>query len=288
MLIPHDAEMKSFQIKVPTTIVRFLGIAFLILTTSMGLSFLYSTFLSGKLVHYNALLKLNQQNNEKIDDFASRTKVIREELQEVLDQSNQLRRLLGLKIVKQKVDLALVKSRGLDRKLSDINQALKATKEETEANKTDLGELKERVDNIMARMQSTPSRWPLYGRIVSYFGYRTYPWRGFHTGVDIKASYGHPVRTTAPGTVIYAGWERGYGKTVRIQHGNGFSTLYAHNSKLSVKTGMKVERGQIIGYVGRTGYTTGPHCHYEVRRWNKPINPVAFLNLNILTASKYY
>lgn len=290
MLIPHDAEMKSFQIKVPTALLRFITITTLVLVALMGFSFLYSTFLSGQLIHYNAMLKLNRENTSKINEFSQKTNKIKDELQTVLDQGNHLRKLLGLKISKSKIDFALRSSEELSLapKIKQISLALEKSGKETEESKTSLSELKSRVDMVMSRMGSTPSRWPLYGRIVSYYGYRTYPWRGFHTGVDIKARYGYPVRATAPGRVIYAGWRRGYGKTVQIKHGNGFSTLYAHNSKLTVKVGAKVGRGQVIANIGRTGYTTGPHCHYEVRRWGKPINPVAFLNLNILTASKYY
>jgi len=290
MLIPHDAEMKSFQIKIPTALVRFISITMLVLITVMGMSFLYSTFLSGKLVHYNAMLKLNRQNTAKIEDFSKQTGRIKEELQAVLDQSNHLRKLLGLKVSKEKIDFAARPSNslGIAPKIEKIASALEKSGKAAKESQTDLFELKGRVDIVMARMTSTPSRWPIYGRIVSYFGYRTRPWRGFHTGVDVKARYGYPVRATAPGVVTYAGWRQGYGKTVQIKHGNGFSTLYAHNSKFEVKTGDKVKLGQVICYIGRTGYTTGPHCHYEVRRWGKPINPVAFLNLNVLTASKYY
>ena len=109
-----------------------------------------------------------------------------------------------------------------------------------------------------------------------------------HTGVDIKASMGAPVRSTAPGIVSYSGWRQGYGKTVEIDHGHGFKTLYGHNSKLVVVVGQKVAKGQVVAHVGMTGYTTGPHLHYEVRKYDNPINPVAFLDLDIKSAGKYF
>jgi murein DD-endopeptidase MepM/ murein hydrolase activator NlpD len=160
--------------------------------------------------------------------------------------------------------------------------------QEIEERKRSFEELKKRVNEIRIRYASTPSRWPLYGRIVSRYGYRIYPWRGFHSGVDISEGYGAPVRATANGVVTFVGWKRGYGKTVMIKHGYGVSTLYAHNSRYSVKVGQRVSKGQIVCYVGNTGYATGPHLHYEVRKWNRPVNPIAYLNLNILSASKIW
>ncbi|MBI5701440.1 M23 family metallopeptidase [Candidatus Saganbacteria bacterium] len=149
-------------------------------------------------------------------------------------------------------------------------------------------ELEAKVKKIQKKLDSTPSGWPLRGAINSGYGYRYSPWRGMHTGIDIKASYGDPVRATAPGFVSYSGWMQGYGKTVEIDHKNGFKTLYGHNSVLAVNVGEKIEKEQIISYVGLTGFSTGAHLHYEVRKYESPINPVAFLNLSVLSAGKYF
>ncbi len=121
---------------------------------------------------------------------------------------------------------------------------------------------------------------PVWGRITSRFGYRRDPFDGryeFHDGVDIRAPWGTPVRATAEGKVIYAGWKAGYGKTVIIRHAYGFRTLYAHMSKIKVKPGRWVKSGQIIGYVGSTGRSTGPHVHYEVWRYSRKQNPVKYM-----------
>ena len=121
---------------------------------------------------------------------------------------------------------------------------------------------------------------PVWGRITSKFGYRVDPFTGkfeFHEGVDIKARWGTPVRATAEGKVIYAGWKAGYGKTVVIRHAYGCRTLYAHMSKIKVRAGQWVKSGQIIGYVGSTGRSTGPHVHYEVWRYSKKTNPVKYM-----------
>lgn len=122
--------------------------------------------------------------------------------------------------------------------------------------------------------------WPASGRVISGFGYRRHPlWGGsqMHTGVDIGAAYGEPVRTADNGEVIFSGWWDGYGKAVVVDHGRGTSTVYGHMSRIYVEAGQRAEKGQIIGLVGSTGFSTGPHLHFEVRRNGKPVDPMRFL-----------
>ena len=124
---------------------------------------------------------------------------------------------------------------------------------------------------------------PTPGPITSSFGWRTHPIfksRIFHSGIDIGAPYGAAIRAANSGKVIYTGWYGGYGKVVIIDHGRiksqSITTLYAHQSRIAVSNGQNVSKGQVIGYVGSTGYSTGPHCHYEVRINGKPTNPLAY------------
>ncbi|HUM15858.1 MAG TPA: peptidoglycan DD-metalloendopeptidase family protein [Candidatus Nitrosotalea sp.] len=119
-----------------------------------------------------------------------------------------------------------------------------------------------------------PLVWPVEGPVISTFGQRS---RGWHAGVDIMADIGSDVFAAAPGTVIYSGWIRAYGQVVKIQHMNGFITLYAHNLKNLVEIGDEVEAGQVIANVGRSGHATGPHVHFEVRRDGKAYNPLHLL-----------
>jgi murein DD-endopeptidase MepM/ murein hydrolase activator NlpD len=123
-------------------------------------------------------------------------------------------------------------------------------------------------------------RWPVAGKINSPFGWRRHPItrkRNFHTGIDIRANTGRIIRAAKSGRVAYSGWMGGYGRVVVINHGNGYSTLYAHCSSLLVRKGHRVSSGQAIARVGSSGRTTGPHLHFEVRRNNKPINPLSVL-----------
>jgi len=116
-------------------------------------------------------------------------------------------------------------------------------------------------------------------RIASGFGKRFHPilkiWRP-HNGIDFTASVGTPVYATGDGTVYYAGRGNGFGIHVKIDHGFGYQTVYAHLSKMTVKKGDKVKRGQIIGYTGNTGLSAGPHLHYEVHYKGKPVNPIYY------------
>jgi murein DD-endopeptidase MepM/ murein hydrolase activator NlpD len=127
-----------------------------------------------------------------------------------------------------------------------------------------------------------PSLWPVIGPIRSSFGQREDPVTGngegeFHTGVDISAAMGTPIRATADGTVKSAEMENGYGRQVILDHGHGLETCYAHMSGFAVMAGQTVVRGQVIGYVGMSGRTTGAHLHYEVRIHNTPVNPHKYL-----------
>ncbi len=121
---------------------------------------------------------------------------------------------------------------------------------------------------------------PVGGYYTSGFGYRKDPFthkRRFHNGLDIRVPVGTPVGASADGIVIFAGWAGGYGKCIKIKHFNGYTTLYGHLSRIYVKRGQKVHRGQIIGRSGRTGRATGPHLHFTVWYKGKPVNPAQFL-----------
>ena len=122
--------------------------------------------------------------------------------------------------------------------------------------------------------------WPLVGGITSGYGWRRHPFtkrRDFHTGIDIKGPTGRLIRAAKSGRVVYSGWMGGYGRVVVIDHGKGYTTLYAHCRSLLVSKGQRVSVGQPVGKVGSSGQATGPHLHFEVRVNNKPINPMQVL-----------
>ena len=121
-------------------------------------------------------------------------------------------------------------------------------------------------------------RLPVAASVSSSFGMRSHPILGshrFHKGVDLRAAFGTPIRASADGRVAAAGWNGGYGREVRLDHGQGLQSLYAHMSRLAASPGQRVHAGEIIGYVGSSGLSTGPHLHYEVLKDGRPVNPLA-------------
>jgi hypothetical protein len=141
-----------------------------------------------------------------------------------------------------------------------------------------------KLADLIARMgrvmNALPLRWPVHGPVNSEYGKRRSPWDGRveqHPGIDIGAALGTPIESPAAGTVIVASSGGGYGRHVKLDHGNGVRSLYGHLSRLDVKAGQRVEKGQVIGLVGSTGRSTGPHLHYEVRVEGKRVDPRSFL-----------
>ncbi len=282
MVIPHDAQGRTFSLRIPVFAIRaaiFLTICSFFV---VGSSVVYSSLLSRRLVHYYQTIARNRQQQQVIYGFSQETKKVHKAISELVEHDNELRKLLGLESWKTKIRL----SQNFDEKSAEVEYDLKMADRRLEEKNKSLAELKKWVSEVRARYVNTPSRWPLFGRVVSRFGYRVYPWRGFHTGLDISGRYGAPIRVTADGRVTFAGWQKGYGRTIMVDHGYGKTTLYGHCSSLAAKVGQNVKKGQVVAYVGNTGYSTGPHLHYEVRNAGRPVNPVAYLNLNILTASR--
>lgn len=130
------------------------------------------------------------------------------------------------------------------------------------------------------RLSEEPNLWPVEGRITGSFGERIDPFNGegaFHSGVDISTTYGTPVIAPADGVVDFADFWSGYGRMIEIEHAQGITTRYGHLASFAVTLGQNVRRGQVIGYVGLSGRSTGPHLHYEVWLHDNPVNPYHFL-----------
>jgi murein DD-endopeptidase MepM/ murein hydrolase activator NlpD len=134
------------------------------------------------------------------------------------------------------------------------------------------------------RANSAPNLWPVEGQVTGSFGERIDPFNGegaFHSGVDISSAYGRPIIAPADGVVTFADFLGGYGKALMIDHGHGISTRYGHLSGYAVTAGQHVHRGDLIGYVGLSGRSTGPHLHYEVRINDTPVNPYKYLRMTV-------
>jgi len=165
-------------------------------------------------------------------------------------------------------------------RLDDLEKKLNALDEHLEEEKEDLLELREDVKERLAYLRAYPNHWPARGRITSTFGWRRSPFgkgREFHDGLDIANGYGTPIRAAGEGRVISTGWKSGYGRMVVVNHGYGYVTYYAHCSKILVKAGEWVKKGEIIARIGTTGRTTGPHVHFSVTYRGRLIDPLKVL-----------
>lgn len=231
------------------------------------------------------------------NDLRQETAVLRERYQKLLNEANEANEEVAkLQVFATEVSAAY----GINRKpmapsdavLSDLDNAkLMPTLGETlEAyNRLKTASMSSNV--ISARrwlVNTTPSLWPVMGRMLSHFGNREDPFHGhqaFHSGVDISAVVGTPVKASADGIVSEADWSGGYGKLIVLDHGNGLQTYYAHLSRIDVLPGQEVRMGQVIGGTGATGRATSPHLHYEVRRGGAVVNPYGYLAKSAMNTS---
>jgi murein DD-endopeptidase MepM/ murein hydrolase activator NlpD len=178
-------------------------------------------------------------------------------------------------------DLSTTKSKKLV-DLSTLTAAEQAEAGEIDALQAASNEIAARIRAAQAGRRggpnATPSSagliWPVAGPITSPFGWR---WGRMHQGIDIGVPEGTPIHAAAAGTVIYCGWEEGYGNFVVLDHGGNLATAYGHQSSIAVACGQQVAQGQVIGYSGCTGHCTGPHVHFEVRIDGNPVDPMGYL-----------
>ena len=168
---------------------------------------------------------------------------------------------------------------------SEVNVMLEQEKNislQAKAKAEDLQKLIGAIENENYRRDATPSQWPTDGGYISSpFGGRPNPFSGYgrdwHPGIDIAVDYGTPVYASAAGYVEQSGWYGGYGKYVRLSHDFGYETAYGHMSRLAVEAGSFVKKGEVIGYVGSTGYSTGPHLHFEILKYGEQVNPSSLM-----------
>ena len=230
-------------------------------------------FLKKVLAHDNALIQGTKADRETL-------RKAKEQLETDRKKIVDLRKLAAVK--REQVASRREERRG-------VLNAATYERETAERAYRELIETSRQIEQMIKRIQSGEKNvggstgtmvWPAEGEITSPFGWRVHPIFGtqrLHTGIDIGADYGDSIRAADGGIVIHSDWMGGYGNTVIIDHGNGISTLYAHNSQLLVSEGQTVAKGQAVARCGSTGYSTGPHLHFEVRKNGSPVNPLNYL-----------
>jgi murein DD-endopeptidase MepM/ murein hydrolase activator NlpD len=231
--------------------------------STMGIA--YAVSLTAHAVEYFRMKREYASMNREFKEMASTMTALKE-------SESQFRQLFALGSKKAVLDNYTPDESGsID--LEELKKQISASMDSVKDIKVYLGEQRD-------RFLATPQGWPAEGRITSGFGMRVHPISGvrkLHTGDDISLSRGTPLHATADGIVSFADRSAGNGNIVVLEHGYGYSTVYAHDSKILVHPGQKVKRGDIIAYSGSTGVSTGPHVHYEVWKNGQSVNPEPFL-----------
>jgi len=287
MVVPHDGG-KAVQIKTHLFTLHALLLG-------MGVLLVWAAWAVSQNVNYQLAQLTEQRFKSNMQEIMSELETNRTLLSRMADMDSKFRKLLKLGDRKEVVSeftgmggpteedtahfsqLLLEKN---DQLMNKVNASLKLTNQQATQQEASFKEINVFLDKQRSILSATPSIWPVKGWITSGFGKRASPLTGEpgrHMGVDIANEVNTPIRATADGIVTYAGWEAGYGRMVAIEHGYGFSTRYGHCSRVDVKVGDEIKRGQIIGYVGSTGRSTGSHVHYEVRIHGMPVDPEKYL-----------
>lgn len=299
---PQGGDVKT--IRLPINLLKY-GVASLLAGALLfvgAFSYaVYSTFANRNgAAEIEDLRQVNSIQQEQLLQLAKKANSLQEEMNQLKRLEEDIRRLSGAQPLQenqqesgngeQGVDPATHNGQGgpistptvqnvsdtlalVEQGLAVRRQSLTALKEELSQRQQALG-----IPAMSLPGGTTPAIWPARGVVSSPYGLR---WNGsdFHPGIDIANDMGTPIIATADGVVRVAGWnDGGYGNMVDIDHGNGLMTRYGHAMQVAVTAGQHVRRGQIIAYMGSTGFSTGPHVHYEVRINGQAVNPSAYLH----------
>ena len=300
-VVMRPKNRKSLTLRFPAKLVHgsaILGICLVI--GLLGYSY-YAKHFSVAQSQYNTLKASVESQDKQIEVFEDDLKDIEDKLIELKERELQIEHLFNPKakahskrriqnlIAAERKKFDKYKKEGALDSLSGLSKYQKSLAATLETLKTTIDEQWRTTEIYQARFAQTPSIWPVLGRIRSGFGWRTHPIhrkKQFHKGIDIPAWRGAPVKSTADGVIEYTGWGGGYGWLVIVWHDYGYQTIYAHLSEVLVTNGQQVKKGEVIAKVGSSGLSTGPHLHYEIRRWRKAVATDQYLGLNLFTAAK--
>jgi murein DD-endopeptidase MepM/ murein hydrolase activator NlpD len=281
MFVARDSDGQLLKIPIPVHYLYvFVAGALIGMFTITGIAGSYTRMLA-KTLRFN---QLRDEKDSLAKNYNHLEKVTKEKDVQVASLgsiANEVSTLYGLK-PEPMLEVAPKDGMGEKRFTTSLDQfyALRTSAMSGVATTAiDFGTKNATLDDWM-KLSSAPSLWPIEGRIMSVFGERNDPFNGegaFHRGVDISGGFGQAILAPADGVVEEAEVHNGYGKTVVLNHGYGYSTLFGHMSGFAVTVGQHVQRGDVIGYVGLSGHTTGPHVHYEVRINDVPVNPHKYM-----------
>ena len=292
LVVPHG-EVGSRRLRISHSLIAFLSFFCFIFLIGLG----YLTISSfNKTYNELKLINLEQENillTEKLNTFEDKVGRLNMKIEEILSENQVFRRIAGLEMLDEEVTevgIGGVFPGHYDELFemdSELAKNLFAQEDQVEAllRKADL--INQSIQEAMESMEASADKWahhpsikPTTGYISSFFGKRRHPIYHtiqYHNAIDISTKLGEPITAAADGKIIKASHQVGYGLTIVIDHGYGILTKYAHCSKSKVRKGQKIKRGEVIGYVGQSGITTGPNLHYEVVVNGKPQNPFNYI-----------
>ena len=257
MLVPHSRG-RSLNFRMPYAV---LGL--LLMLASIGA--IYTASLTYHALSFYALKQKYAHMSKQYQDMESTIHSLKE-------AESEFKKLFSLGSPKKVLD-------AMDAPRDDGSINIEELKIQVAESMESVKEIRLYMEKERDVYRATPQGTPVNGKLSSGFGMRLHPKYGrelFHSGIDLAADNGTPVHATADGIVSFSGWSKGNGNIVVIEHGHGFSTVYAHNTKNLSKIGQTVKRGQEIATTGSTGVTTGPHVHYEIWKNGKCVDPLSF------------
>lgn len=280
IFVPH-ARAKFRKVRVSH---RALFSAVSLLTSSLCLSAFFSVQYFASISRTHELSRLKHENRDLKQanaEFSKSVESLRGQLKSVEDKTRKLAIIAGINPLDESALQGGVGGiRQPETAVSRYRDDIDEMSFRSHNLESDLSALEKTFVARHQLLSSTPSIAPVKGILTCGFGGRSDPFTGEparHHAIDISSAAGQPIKAPADGIVAKAEWANGYGNVVYLAHGYGYSTRYGHLSSFSVKPGQKVRRGDVVGYVGSTGRSTGPHLHYEVRVNNDPVNPLAYI-----------
>jgi murein DD-endopeptidase MepM/ murein hydrolase activator NlpD len=275
IFVPHaHAKLRKWRV---TNLQIGLVAGALLLTTLAALFFIWSHFSTPvNPVEVTRLQTEIRELRQVNQSFETSIQKLQDQLSSYEDRTRDLAIVAGVESLGDGVEAGIGGSAPEEASLPDLPQI----QARAALLNGVLDTVEQRLEQRMRWISSTPAISPVRGILTSSFGYRADPLthgRGNHQGIDIAAGYGQPVHASGDGLVLQAGDQGGLGKAVFLAHGYGVTTRYGHMSEITVRPGQRIKRGDVIGKVGNTGRSTGPHLHYEVRVDGEPLNPIGYI-----------
>lgn len=294
MVVPHHGQTVR-SIRIPMMAVKYTVVVLFLLMVFMIGSFINYQYTVSTASSEKAELEKFRQNSknqvQEIADLAKITTALQADMERLNSLDAELRRIVNNEDPANTSRAGLVRPSATQTgqvvsrtqpDINDIKNVVSDLRAAISVREESLIALKQELLAKQGRLMAIPSILPTSGDVTSRFGWRSSPMGSrseYHPGIDIATSIGTPIVATADGEVMKSSdTGDGYGKMVQIDHGNGIITIYGHNSQLLVQVGQVVKKGQVIAASGNTGYSTGPHCHYEIRINGTAVNPSNFFN----------